>query len=120
MRFEAFDAEIYPGLDVCKPEVPTLVTFQHGVENRKWCDFHHYAMVIEMCVRQLVQGSTVFIAADQPETSRQQTNTETRNVRPPELKMADFNPEVATPTFAAMPDSDMTLPTWPDIARHLE
>ena len=76
MRFEAFDAEIYPGLDVCKPEVPTLITFQHGVENRKWCDFHHYTMLLEMYVRQLVQGSTVFIAADQPETSRQQLNTE--------------------------------------------
>ena len=24
MRFEAFDAEIYPGPDVCKPEVPTI------------------------------------------------------------------------------------------------
>ena len=77
-----------------------------------------------MCVRQLVQDSTVFIAADQPETSRHQSNIETRNVRPPEFKMADFNPEVemalerngeavpaATPTFATMPDSDMTLPT---------
>ena len=94
MRFEAFNAEIYPGPDVCKPEVATLVTFQHGVENRKWCDFHHYTMLLEMCVRQLVQGSTVFIAADQPETSRHQSNTETRNVRPPEFKMADFNPEV--------------------------
>ena len=32
IRFEAFDTEIYLGQDVCKPEVPTLVTFQHGVE----------------------------------------------------------------------------------------
>ena len=24
----------------------------------------------------------------------------------------------ATPTFATMPDSAMTLPTWPDIGRH--
>ena len=74
MRFEAFDAEIYPGLDVCKPEVPTLITFQHGVENRKWCDFHHYTLLLAMYVRRLVQFSTVFIAADQPEISRQQPN----------------------------------------------
>ncbi len=49
--------------------------------------------------------------------------------------MADYNPEVEItferkelsklfmrlPTqFSTMPDSDMTLPTWPDINRHLE
>ena len=89
MRFEAFDAEIYPGLDVCKPEVPTLIIFQHGVENRKWCDFHYNTMLLEMYVRRLVSFSTVFIAADQPEISRQQPNA-TRTVRPPELKMADY------------------------------
>ncbi len=44
MQFEAFDA-LYPGLEVCKPEVPTLITFQHGVEKRKWCDFRHYIML---------------------------------------------------------------------------
>ena len=70
VRFKAFDAQIYPRPEVCQQEVPALITFQHGVEYRKWCDFHHYTMLADMCARQLVQGSTVFISADQPETSR--------------------------------------------------
>ena len=94
MRFEAFDAEIYPGLDVCKPEVPTLITFQHGVENRKWCDFHHYTLLLAMYVRRLVQGSTVFIAADQPETSRQQPNTNAKCATTGAQNGGLYNPEV--------------------------
>jgi hypothetical protein len=53
MRFEAFDAEIYPGPDVCKPEVPTSVTFQHGVKDGKWCDFNAVTDVrATICARQ--------------------------------------------------------------------
>ena len=59
MRFEAFDAEIHLELDGFKPEVPTLFTVQHGVENRKWCDFRHYTMLLAMYVRRRVQDSTV-------------------------------------------------------------
>ncbi len=75
-----------------QPEVPTLITVQHGVENRKWCDFRHYTMLLAMYVRRLVQDSTVSIDADQPEKSPAQHRT--RNVQPPELKMAYYNPEV--------------------------
>ncbi len=57
MQFETFDAEIDAGLDACKPEVPTLITFQHGVENRKFCNFHHYTMLAEMYVRRFVQAT---------------------------------------------------------------
>jgi hypothetical protein len=41
MQFEAFGVGNHPVLDVYKPEVPTIITFQHYVsENRKWCVFH--------------------------------------------------------------------------------
>jgi len=33
---KAFDAGIHLGLDVCKLEVPSLITIQHGRENRKY------------------------------------------------------------------------------------
>ena len=42
MRFEASDPEIKVGLDLSKADVLTLITFQHGVENRKCYDFHQY------------------------------------------------------------------------------
>jgi len=61
MRFEAFDAEIHLELDGCKPEVPTLITVQHGVENLKWCDFRHTTMLLTMYVRRLVQDSSLKI-----------------------------------------------------------
>ena len=51
-------------------------------------------MLLEMQVRRLVQGSTLFIAAGQLETSQQQPMAETRSVRPLELKMEDYKPEV--------------------------
>ena len=42
LQFEASDIEIKVGLDLCKADVLTLITFQHGVENRKCYDFHQY------------------------------------------------------------------------------
>ena len=46
-------------------------------------------------VRRLVERSTAFIAADQLNTSRQQTvQRRKRNMRLPEFKMADCDPEL--------------------------